>query len=380
MHQNAMLTRSAPVRSSAASLVTHYVGLDVGDQRSQLCVLDAAGEVMEESRVRTTPDALRARFTTMPRSRIVLETGTHAAWIRRLLASVGHEVIVANARKLALITANDSKDDRTDAETLARLGRADPALLAPVEPRRAETQADLAVLRARDALVRTRTVLVNHVRGAVKAVGGDRLPACSTPAFARAVAPAVPETLRPALRPVLETIATLSTTIAAYDRVIEQLGAQRYPATAQLRQVAGVGPLTALCFVLTLEDPGRFRTSRVVGSYLGLRPKRADSGQRTTQLGITKAGDAMLRRLLVSSAQYILGPFGPDSDLRRWGETLAARGGRNAKKRAVVAVARKLAVLLHRLWVTGLVYEPLYETHRRACAMPTPPERVAAVA
>ena len=370
MHQNAMLTTSAPVPSLPRP-VTQYVGIDVGDQHSSLCVLDSAGEIIEESRVRTTPDALRARVAAMPRSRIVLETGTHSAWISRLVTPIGHEVIVANARKLALITANDSKDDRTDAETLARLGRADPALLAPIQHRRAATQADLAVLRSREALVRTRTALVQHVRGAVKAIGGGRLPGCSTAAFARVVAPAVPDTLRPALAPVLETIATLSTTIAAYDRTIEQMGARRYPATTQLRQVAGVGPLTALCYVLTLEDPARFRTSRIVGSYVGLRPRRDDSGTRTSQLGITKAGDGLLRRLLVSSAQYILGPFGPDSDLRRWGEALAARGGKNAKKRAVVAVARKLAVLLHRLWATGLVYEPLYETHRRARTTPT---------
>jgi len=376
MVQNAMSAPSAPVQAMAQA-VTQYVGLDVGDQHSHLCVLNAAGDILEESRVRTTPGALRARVTAMPRARIVLETGTHSAWISRLLAAPGHEVIVANARKLALITANDSKDDRTDAETLARLGRADPALLAPIQHRRAETQADLAVVRAREALVRTRTVLVNHVRGAVKAVGGGRLPACSTASFARVVAPVIPEALRPALVPVLATIATLSTTIAGYDRVMAQLGERRYPATAQLRQVAGVGPLTALCYVLTLEDPARFRTSRVVGSYLGLRPRRADSGTRTTQLGITKAGDGLLRRLLVSSAQYILGPFGPDSDLRRWGETLAARGGKNAKKRAVVAVARKLAVLLHRLWATGLVYEPLHDTHRRT--PPTPVHEPAAV-
>ena len=233
------------------------------------------------------------------------------------------------------------------------------------------------LLRAREALVRTRTVLVNHVRGAVKAVGGGRLPACSTASFARLAAPAIPDALRPALASVLETIATLSTTITAYDRRIEQMAASRYPVTAQLRQVAGVGPLTALCYVLTLEDPARFRSSRVVGSYLGLRPRRGDSGQRITQLGITKAGDGQLRRLLVSSAQYILGPFGPDADLRRWGESLAARGGKNAKKRAVVAVARKLAVLLHRLWATGLVYEPLYETHRRERTTPTPEATVA---
>ena len=138
-----------------------------------------------------------------------------------------------------------------------------------------------------------------------------------------------------------------------------------------IARVAGVGPLTALAYVLTLEDPDRFAGSRAVGAYLGLRPKQASSGTRTPQLRITKAGDGMLRRLLVGSAHYILGPFGPDCDLRRWGLRLAARGGKNAKKRAVVAVARKLAVLLHRLWVTGDRYQALRRTTGQEVASAT---------
>src|ERR1035437_9476712 len=133
----------------------------------------------------------------------------------------------------------------------------------------------------------------------------------------------------------------------------------RYPQTALLTQVSGVWTLTAMAFVLTIEDPQRFARSRDVGCYLGLRPKQQDSGERSPQLRITKAGDSYLRKMLVSCAHYIIGPFGPDTDLRRWGLKLCERGGKNAKKRAVVAVARKLAVLLHRLWVTGEVYEPL---------------------
>ena len=334
------------------------VGLDVGDRYSYLCVLDAAGEVVEEGRIPTTAAALQRRFLSAERMRIVLETGTHSPWMSRALEALGHEVLVANARRLRLIAEHDTKSDRVDAETLARLGRADPRLLAPVRHRAHGAQADLAVVRARDALVRTRTLLVNHVRGAVKSVGG-RLPKCSTHSFSRQAGGEIPAELVPALGAILATIDEVSRAIRTYDRRVAELGTASYPETAVLRQVPGVGPVTALCYVLTLEDPARFPRSRAVGSYLGLRPKQDDSGDSVPQLRITKAGDQMLRRLLVGSAHYILGPFGPDCDLRRWGLRLAARGGKNAKKRAVVAVARKLAVLLHRLWSTGAAYEPL---------------------
>lgn len=334
------------------------IGLDLGDRFTQLCALDARGQIRATERVRTTPAALERHFTGLPHARIVLEVGTHSPWVSRLLEHLGHEVLVANARQLRLIYGSDRKSDRVDAETLARLGRLDPALLKPIHHRGAEAQADLAQLRARDALVRTRTLLINHVRGAVKAWGA-RLPASSAPAFATKAAAGVPRELRSALGPLLELIATLTQEIRGMEHQLERLATERYPETARLRQPSGVGLLTALCYVLTLEDPRRFRRSRAVGPYLGLCPRRDQSGGRDAQLRITKRGDAMLRRLLVSGAQYVLGPFGPDTDLRRWGHRLAARGGKNAKKRAVVAVARKLATLLHRLWVSGAAYQPL---------------------
>jgi transposase len=205
--------------------------------------------------------------------------------------------------------------------------------------------------------VRARTLLINHARGAVKAFG-ERVPAATSRTFAHRAGAALSTPLRTALDGVLAVIAELTTQIAAADRALAALAQRQYPETATLRQIAGVGPLTALGFVLTLEDPTRFRQSRSVGAYLGLCPRRDQSGGRDPQLRITKAGDALLRRLLVSAAHYILGPLGPDTELRRWGLALAARGGKNAKKRAVVAVARKLAVLLHRLWVTGATYQP----------------------
>ncbi len=334
------------------------IGLDLGDRYTQLCAVDARGRVVATDRLRTTPAALERHVASHPRSRIVLEVGTHSPWVSRLLERHGHEVLVANARQLRLIYGSDRKSDRVDAETLARLGRLDPALLRPIHHRGAEAQADLAQLRARDALVRTRTLLIHHVRGAVKAWGA-RLPACSAPAFAATAAAGVPRELRSALGPLLELIASLTHEIRGMERQLERLAQERYPETARLRQPSGVGLLTALCYGLTLEDPGRFHQSRAVGPYLGLCPRRDQSGGRDAQLRITKRGDAMLRRLLVSGAQYILGPFGPDTDLRRWGLRLAARGGKNAKKRAVVAVARTLATLLHRLWVSGAAYQPL---------------------
>jgi hypothetical protein len=242
---------------------------------------------------------------------------------------------------------------------LARLARVEPTLLSPVQHRAASVQKDLALLRSHDALVSARTQLINHVRGLVKSVG-SRLPACSTSVFARKISPHTPESLRPALLPVLEQIASLTDRIKALDRQIPVLAEQSYPQTKLLRQIKGVGSLTSLAFVLTLEAHERFPKSRTVGAFLGLVPGRKQSGNSDPQRRITKRGDSGLRRLLVNAAHYILGPFGPDSDLRRFGSKIASRGGQNAKKRAVVAVARKLAVLLHHLWRSAEVYEPLH--------------------
>jgi transposase len=153
----------------------------------------------------------------------------------------------------------------------------------------------------------------------------------------------------------------------SYDTRVEQIAKEVYPEVARLKQVKGVGPLIALTYVLTLDNPCRFRRSRDVGCFVGLRPGRRNSGMSEPQLHISKEGDGYLRTLLVQGAHYILGPFGQDSDLRRWGLKLSERGGRNAKKRAVVAVARKLAVLLHKLWVSKEIYEAL-RNNRQAMA------------
>jgi transposase len=334
------------------------IGLDLGDKYTQCCSLDGSGEVEETFRVWTTAAALSKRFSRIAPCRVVLEVGTHSPWVSRLLSSLGHEMIVANPRRVRLISANESKSDAVDAELLARLGRADPKLLSPITHRGQEAQKDLILLRNRDGFVRSRTQLINQARGFAKSLG-DRLPSSSAEAFPKRVREGKKQEIFPGLETLLQLIDTLTAAIGEMDRKIERLCRERYPETMLLRQIKGVGPLTALCFLLTLEDPNRFKKSRSVGAYLGLRPKQHDSGEQQPQLRITKAGDEMLRRYLVNGSQYILGPFGPDTQLRRVGLKLADRGGKAAKKRAIVAVARRLAVLLHRLWVTGEEYEPL---------------------
>src|SRR6266581_3328821 len=343
------------------------IGLDLGDRSSWYCVLDETGEVLLEQKLSTIPKTMREVFGEMPRSRIALETGMHSPWVSRLLSDLGHEVIVANARKVRLIGESRKKDDRLDAQTLARLARIDPELLYPVKHRSAQAQADLMMIRARAGLVRARTGLVNTARGLAKSYG-ERLRGCNVRNMNPEKADGLSPELQRALEPLLASIESVSEQIREYNERIEQLAQQSYPQVALLKQIKGVGTLIALTFLLTLEDPHRFGKSRDVGCYLGLQPGRRNSGQREPQLHISKEGDPYLRTLLVQGAQHILGPFGVDSDLRRWGLKLAERGGRDGKKRAIIATARKLAVLLHHLWVSGEVYEPLHNSNRTTVA------------
>ena len=344
---------------------TKYVGIDLGDKASMIHVIDEDGEFVEEKRIPTTAAGLKREFGQREPLRIAIEVGFHSRWVSRLLRSYGHEVVVADARKLRLIYQNPRKSDRMDAEYLARLLRLDTSLLSPILHRGEKAQQHLAILRSRDSLVQARTKLVNHVRGMVKSFG-FRLPSCSTRCFARKARPALPESLRPALEPILDSIQEISEHIKSYDREIERLCQQEYPETANMRQIKGVGALTALAYVLTLEDARRFRKSREVGPYLGLIPRRNQSGDADPQGRITKTGDKYLRRLLVGCAQYILGPFGEESHLRTWGLRKSENGGERAKKRAVVAVARKLAVLLHKLWISREDYHPFYPDKAKA--------------
>jgi transposase len=339
------------------------IGLDLGDRWSFYCVVDGAGQVILEQKLPTTSEAMKQTFGKMPRSLIALETGTHSPWVSRLLTELGHQVIVAHAQKVQLITKSNRKDDRHDARTLARLARFDPELLGPVRHRSVQAQLHLTVIRARAELVSARTALVNAARGLVKSYG-QRLPKCGTYQVSRELATVLSAELRDVLEPLLQEIESLNERIKEYDERMEKIAKEVYPEVFLLKQVKGVGTQIALTYVLTIEDPYRFAKSRQVGCFLGLQPGRRNSGESEPQKGISKEGDRYLRTMMVQGAHYILGPFGEDSDLRRWGLKLAERGGKNAKKRAVVAVARKLAVLLHRLWVSGEVYEPLRNSQK----------------
>jgi transposase len=350
----------------AVTTVMAAMGLDLADKLSDLVGLNEEGSVIRRDRVKTSESELRRVFGAITPTKIAIEVGTHSAWVSRVLTSLGHTVVVANARKVALIHQNKRKNNRIDAELLARLVRVDPHLLFPITHRDQQSQADLAVLRSRDILVAARTKLINHVRGVCKAFGTP-LPKCSAPAFVSRCSEVIPAATRAAVGPLLAHISTMTAEIKAYERAITAM-VKRQPAAQTLMQVGGVGELTALAYVLTVEDPHRIARSRTAGAYFGLVPGSDDSGEDHQQRRITKEGDRFCRRLLVSAAQYILGPFGRDCDLRRHGLALAARGGKNAKKRAVVAVARKLAVVMHHLWITGEKYDPLYNASRLQAA------------
>jgi transposase len=337
--------------------IRETIGCDLGDSHSELCILTASGQVTRPKAIQTTKAGFTSFFKGREPAHVVIEVGTHSRWVNELLKQLGQKVTVANPRKLQLITASGTKTDRNDALLLARLGRADVDLLAPVEHRGSQAQADLAVAKARDLLVTSRTRLVNCIRGTVKSFG-ERLPTCTAEGFHRQARTGVPESLKPALEPLFETLAAIETQIDVHEKTLKAI-AKRYPDVEVISQPNGVGLLTALVFLLTVEDKKRFEKSRMAGAFLGLVPRKDQSGATDKQLHITKTGDPFVRRLLVCAANYILGPFGKDSDLRRWGLKLATRGGKNARRRAKVAVARKLAVLMHRLWVTGEVYEPL---------------------
>jgi len=336
------------------------IGIDLGDVWSHYCTLNEDGEVVDRGRFRTTPSGVEKWFTDLPKARIAMEAGTHSIWVSEQLQEMGHEVIVANVRELRAISHSDRKSDTVDAEKIARYARLDPKILRPISHRTVAQQEALTLIRARNLIVRLRTAAVNAVRGLAKPCG-YRLPASSTLCFAKRCVALLPPGLAQAFGPVLEQIAEMTKKIKHYDRLIKRLTETEYPETQALIQVYGVGQLTALTYVLTLGSKERFQRSRDVGCYLGLRPKRSQSGDRDPQLGITKAGNIYLRTLLVECANHVLGPHGRDSTLRQWGLHLASRGGKQSRNRAIVAVARKLAVLLHRIWITQEPYIPFYQ-------------------
>jgi transposase len=340
------------------------IGMDLGDKKHAICTLSNNGKDKVMSTMKNDSKTIADFFTKHQGATVAMEAGTHSPWISRLVESKGCNVVVGNPRKLRMIWDSDDKDDNRDAELLAKVARFDPELLYPIHHRGERAHIDLELIKARSILVKSRCDLINHIRGSVKAVGCS-LPKCSTPSFHHKVCDDLPDNMDDTLKPLLLIVGEITNQIKDYDKKIEAICKEKYPETELLRNIAGVGPITSLSYILTIEDPDRFKNSKQVGKFLGLTPKKDQSGEIDKQLRITKAGNSDLRCLLVQSAQYVLGPFGPDCDLRSFGQRLAERGGKNAKRRAIVAVARKLSVLMHRLWKNGEVYNPFHKQNSK---------------
>lgn len=348
--------------SNSSSAVT--IGLDLGDRKHAVCVLDAKGVILKQEAIANTKGSLTALGHRHPGALVVMEVGSHSPWISRLFQALGHRVLVANPRKVRAIYQNERKSDRKDAEILARIARSDEKLLHPVEHGSEEMQRDLLQIKLRDNLVRQRVDIISSVRFTLKSLG-VMLPSPNSESFARHARNRLRNEhshLLLLIEPSLRVLDAMTEQIRALEKSIGEMAVEKYPESEFLTQITGVGTLTSLTFILTIGDPTRFRRKRDVAAFLGLVPRRDQSGETDKQLRISKAGDAYLRRLLVSAAQYILGPFGPDTALKRKGFKIAERGGPRAKRKAVVAVARNLAVLLLTLWHD----ESIYQANRRA--------------
>jgi transposase len=343
------------------------IGLDLGDKMTTFCLLSPEGAVTETGQLATTPLAFQNRFSNRERMRIALEVGTHSNWLSRLLDKMGHEVLVANASKLALISKNTRKNDRNDAELLARLARFEPELLSPLKHRSQQAQMGRSIVKMRKSLVESRTKLINSIRGTMKSLG-YRIPSCPAESFHKKTWP-IPDAIRSEIKLMMDIISSLSVSIKTLEKKIDQLIAVQHPEAQRLLEIKGVGPVTALFFVLTIETPERFAKSRDVGPYLGLVPRQDQSGAVDKALRISKTGDKYLRTLLVQCAQHILRKTSPNCVLKQKGKVLSAGGGRVAKRRAVIAVARKLAVVMHRIWSQKETYDPLFGLDSREAAL-----------
>lgn len=343
------------------SITRKTIGLDVSDRKTQICVLNKDGIIVKESTVATRREALIEEFRHLPTSRLVLEVGPHSRWVSSLLSEFGHEVIVANPRRVRLIWAEARKTDRLDAEKLARIGRLDPKLLFEVHHRSDAGQLGRTLLKSRKQLIGCRTKLINSIRGLLKTYG-IFVPAGGTAeTFHVRVLEFVPAELLPIVTPLLRTMETLTREARALQKQVLATIEALAPEASHLLDIDGVGPLTVLAFITVFEDPARFRKARNAGAYVGLVPRLDASGDKVSLGRVSREGDVLLRAHLVQCAHYILGPFGKDSALRRYGLRLAERnGGPLGRRKAVVAVARKLAVLMLMMWNTGVCYEPLY--------------------
>lgn len=359
------MTKDTQVAVVMEREIETFIGIDLASKMSKFCVLDAEAQVLFRGEVPTKREDFEKRFSPFVPARVAIETGSVARMADDVLSGMGHTVIVANPRRVAAISKNIKKCDEQDAELLARLVRSDPHLLAPIEHRSAMAHEGLSLLRARDLCVRTRTAHVNLVRGMAKGFE-VKLPRCDTEDFSKHVTTAVEgTTLGAVLAPILKLVGELTKSIEEFDKMLAEFSTKNVPAVKQLQRIPGVGPVTALGFALAVDDPQRFPNQRAVGAYFGLVPRRDQSGDVDKRLGITKAGAPLIRRLLTQGAQRILMANSKDSDLRRFGMRLLNAGHTN-KKRAVSAVARKMACQMLRLLKTGEPYDPNFQLGQEA--------------
>ena len=352
-----------------------YIGIDLGDKKHHVCVTDAQGAILKEFTIVNDRAALKKLSEEYPHAAVALEVGTHSPWISRFLIANGMNVTVANARKLRAIYQNDRKCDQLDACMLAKLLRADRDLLSPIQHGSEQAQKDLISIKIRDSLVRQRVNIIATIRGVLKSMG-LRIPTSSSEAFhhrAETFLAANPE-LAEAITPALQSIQSLTEQIKHYEKTIQQSARQHHPQAIALQKIPSIGPITSMVFVLSIEDPSRFKDPRDIGAYLGLVPRRDQSGGSDKQLPISKAGNKYLRALLTQCAQYLLGRYGPDCAIRQYGHKLAARGGKAAKKKAITAVARKLAVMMIALWQKGGEYQPFPAGIERTQPTPSKPK------
>ncbi len=336
-----------------------WIGMDLGDTTHEVCVLNQAGEVAREEQIPNRVEHMVQLSKRYPGAVIIMEVGGQSPWVSRKLEELGHTVIVANARKVRAIYESDNKTDARDAEMLARIGRFDPRLLYGISHMSEQHQRALVILKSRDALMGARTKLINSTRGMLKSLGVQLQSGWNADAFARKAFDFMQGEDLQMVEALLCQIQHLTDQLKRLDKQVAEKIREDYPEAFRLQQIPGVGPITALAFVLIIGTPERFTKARQVGPFLGLVPKRDQSGESDKPLRITKAGSPMMRRLLVNCAQYMLGAFGPPSALRDKGERIAKGGGKVSKRKAVVATARQVAVVMLRIWKDPeAVYEP----------------------
>lgn len=334
--------------------MTNYIGIDIGDKVNFICILNESGDILDKFEIDNNKEEMIEYFESIEKASIVIEAGSHSPWISRLLISIGHDVFTCNPRHLAAVSQNLQKSDQTDCEILARLLLTGKHLLKQVHHAKEDAMRDFLLIKSRRALVKSRTILINNSRGVVKSFGERISPRLTADAFHKHAGETLKEDTLEKIEDLIEVIGKTTEQILKYEKSIKDLIKKKYPVAELLQSINGVGPLTSLAFILTIDDPNRFEKSRNVPVYLGLVPRRDQSGDKDKQLPITKAGSKLMRSLLLNCANYILSEKGEDNQIKRFGLKISGNGKSKARKnKAKVAVARKLCVIMHQIWITN---------------------------